>query len=263
MVVLATMATIIASQAVITGAYSLTRQAIQLKLLPRMRVLHTSHAQAGQIYMPLVNALLALGVVALVLAFGSSSSLASAYGIAVTGTMVFTTMLAATVAVRGWGWGLWRAALLFVPLLAVETVFMGANLVKILEGGYATLLVAALVLATMRVWVKGTQLLAQKDRDACAAPACPNTGNGRVPDGASRHGARRAHAQSQAFQGAACAQRGLDRGHGRRAARTRFRSRQARAARRQFHRRHADVRLHGRAQCAARPCIVRTFGLGF
>jgi KUP system potassium uptake protein len=166
MVVLATMATIIASQAVITGAYSLTRQAIQLKLLPRMRVLHTSHAQAGQIYMPLVNALLALGVVALVLAFGSSSSLASAYGIAVTGTMIFTTMLAAIVAVRGWGWGLWRAALLFVPLLAVETVFMGANMVKIFEGGYATLLVAALVLATMRVWVKGTQLLAQKDRAA-------------------------------------------------------------------------------------------------
>ena len=166
MVVLATMATIIASQAVITGAYSLTRQAIQLKLLPRMRVLHTSHAQAGQIYMPLVNALLAVGVVALVLAFGSSSSLATAYGIAVTGTMFFTTILAATVAVRGWGWPLWRAALLFAPLMAVDVVFLGANMVKILEGGYATILVAALVLATMRTWRKGAQLLAQKDRAA-------------------------------------------------------------------------------------------------
>jgi KUP system potassium uptake protein len=163
MVVLATMATIIASQAVITGAFSLTRQAMQLKLLPRLRVLHTSHAQEGQIYMPAVNTMLLAGVVGLVLAFGSSSALANAYGIAVTGTMVFTSLLAIVVVRHGWGWPWWRVAVLFAPLVAIDVVFLGANMLKVLEGGYVPLLVAVLIVVVMRTWAKGTAVLAAKD----------------------------------------------------------------------------------------------------
>ena len=110
MVVLATAATVIASQAVITGAYSLTQQAIQLGLLPRLEIRHTSESQFGQIYMPRVNTLLLIGVLLLVALFRSSSALASAYGIAVTGTMVVTAMMAIVVIWRVWHWPLWRGA---------------------------------------------------------------------------------------------------------------------------------------------------------
>ncbi len=162
-VILATAATIIASQAVITGAYSLTRQAIQLKLLPRMRIMHTSEAQSGQIFMPGVNLMLMAGVIALVLLFGSSSGLANAYGIAVTGTMVITAILATIVVWRHWGWPLWAAVLLIVPFLVIDLVFLGANLMKILEGGYVPLLIAALVCLVMWTWMRGTMVLARKD----------------------------------------------------------------------------------------------------
>ncbi len=162
-VILATLATIIASQAVITGAFSLTRQAIQLKLLPRMRVLHTSEAQEGQIYMPGVNAMLFVGVIVLVLAFGSSSRLASAYGIAVTGTMVVTAMLAIVVVWKHWNWPLPAALALIAPFLAIDLVFLGANLMKVLEGGYVPLLIGAVVVAVMWTWVRGTAVLARKD----------------------------------------------------------------------------------------------------
>ena len=162
-VVLATLATIIASQAVITGAYSLTRQAIQLKLLPRMRIQHTSEAQEGQIYLPAVNSLLLVGVLALVLAFASSSKLANAYGIAVTGTMVVTALLALVVVHRHWNWPLWAALALIVPFLAIDLIFLGANLMKVLEGGYVPLLIAALVITVMWTWVRGTAVLARKD----------------------------------------------------------------------------------------------------
>lgn len=162
-VVLATLATIIASQAVITGAYSLTRQAIQLRLLPRMKILHTSAEQAGQIYMPGVNTLLLIGVIALVLAFASSSKLANAYGIAVTGTMVVTALLAIIVVHRHWRWPLAAALLLIAPLLAIDVVFLGANLMKVLDGGYVPLLIAGVVVTVMWTWVKGTNLLATRD----------------------------------------------------------------------------------------------------
>jgi KUP system potassium uptake protein len=165
-VVLATMATIIASQAVITGAYSLTRQAIQLKLLPRMRIQHTSEEQAGQVYMPGVNTLLLVGVLALVLAFSSSSKLATAYGIAVTGTMVATVLLASVVVRRYWRWPLWATVALIVPFLAIDLVFLGANFMKLPEGGYVPLAIAALVVLVMWTWIKGTALLAVKDRQA-------------------------------------------------------------------------------------------------
>ncbi|KAF0229403.1 MAG: KUP system potassium uptake [Beijerinckiaceae bacterium] len=162
-VILATLATIIASQAVITGAYSLTKQAIQLKLLPRMRIQHTSEAQEGQIYMPGVNGLLLLGVIALVLAFASSSKLANAYGIAVTGTMVVTALLAVIVVQKHWGWPLPAALALIVPFLAIDLIFLGANLMKVLEGGYVPLIIASLVITLMWTWVRGTAVLARKD----------------------------------------------------------------------------------------------------
>lgn len=162
-VVLATCATIIASQAVITGAYSLTKQAIQLKLLPRMRMQHTSDTQEGQIYMPGVNVLLLLGVLALVLAFGSSSKLANAYGIAVTGTMVATALLALIVVHKHWNWPLPAAVALITPFLLIDLVFLGANLVKVLEGGYVPLIIAVLVVSMMWTWVRGSAVLARKD----------------------------------------------------------------------------------------------------
>ena len=163
-VLLATFATIIASQAVITGAYSLTRQAIQLRLLPRMRILHTSAEHAGQIYMPGVNTLLLIGVLVLVALFGSSSRLANAYGIAVTGTMVVTAILALVVVNRHWGWPLWAAAALIAPFLAVDTIFLGANLMKLFEGGVVPLLIAGIVIIVMRTWLKGTDILEHKAR---------------------------------------------------------------------------------------------------
>ena len=163
-VVLATLATIIASQAVITGAYSLTRQAIQLRLLPRLEIRHTSEAHAGQIYMPQVNMLLLIGVLVLVLLFGSSDRLATAYGIAVTGTMVVTACLTFIVAWKHWQWPAWSAALLMAPFLTVDLVFFGANSLKIVEGGYVPLLIAAGFMVSMWTWTRGTNILFQKTR---------------------------------------------------------------------------------------------------
>jgi KUP system potassium uptake protein len=164
MVVLATMATVIASQAVITGAFSLSRQAIQLGLLPRLEVRHTSAALAGQIYMPRVNTLLLAAVLLLVAMFRSSSALASAYGIAVTGTMVVTAMMALIVIWKGWSWSLPAAAALMVPFLAVDLTFFSANLLKIVEGGWAPLAFAAVVMTIMYTWRRGTRLLFEKTR---------------------------------------------------------------------------------------------------
>jgi KUP system potassium uptake protein len=165
-VILATMATIIASQAVITGAYSLTRQAIQLRLLPRMKILHTSAEQSGQIYMPSINIFLMIGVIILVFIFGSSSKLANAYGIAVTGTMTVTAMLAIVVVHRHWRWPLPFALLLIAPFLLIDLVFLGANLMKVLDGGFVPLVIAALVVTLMWTWMRGVSVLVQKDKQA-------------------------------------------------------------------------------------------------
>ncbi len=163
-VMLATAATVIASQAVITGAYSLSRQAIQLGLLPRFQIRHTSEALAGQIYMPRVNALLLAGVLLLVLLFRSSSGLAAAYGIAVSGTMVVTAIMALIVIRKVWRWPLWASAALIAAFLLVDGVFLGANLLKIHEGGWVSLFVSALVVVLMYVWRRGTRILVQKTR---------------------------------------------------------------------------------------------------
>ncbi|MBC7737365.1 MAG: potassium transporter Kup [Candidatus Saccharibacteria bacterium] len=162
-VILATAATIIASQAVISGAFSLTRQAIQLRLLPRMRIRHTSDAQEGQIYMPAVNQALLIAVLILVVSFGNSSALASAYGIAVTGTMVVTATLAMIVAHKHWGMRAPVAVALFLPFLALDLVFFGANLLKLFEGGWLPLGLATLVVITMTAWIRGTGVVMGKE----------------------------------------------------------------------------------------------------
>ena len=164
MVALATAATVIASQAVITGAYSLVHQAIQLGLLPRLVILHTSASHAGQIYIPRVTVALLVGVLFLVAMFRSSSALASAYGIAVATTMVVDGLLGFIVIWKLWRWQLWQAALLVMPLILVDGTFLSANLLKLFEGGWAPLLFGATMVLLILTWRRGTSLLAQKTR---------------------------------------------------------------------------------------------------
>ena len=164
MVCLATVATVIASQAVITGAYSLTRQAIQLGLLPRFEIRHTSEAHSGQIFIPRINMLLLVAVVLLVLMFRSSSALASAYGISVTGTMVVTAMMGFVVIWRVWKWSAIAAAALIAPFLFLDLTFLAANLLKVLEGGWVPLALGAGVMLLMYTWRRGSRLLFEKSR---------------------------------------------------------------------------------------------------
>jgi KUP system potassium uptake protein len=164
MVILATLATIIASQAVITGAFSLTRQAIQLGLLPRFGITHTSEAVSGQIYMPRVNWMLLVGVLFVVVIFRSSSNLAAAYGVSVTAAMVIDTLLAFFVIWQYWKWPIWRTLLLVIPLLLLEQTFLTANFLKVFEGGWVPLTLAACVGLVMVTWVRGARLLAKQTR---------------------------------------------------------------------------------------------------
>jgi KUP system potassium uptake protein len=164
MVVLATVATVIASQAVITGAYSLTQQAVQLGLLPRFEIRHTSAEQFGQIYMPRVNTLLLLGVLLLVGMFRSSSALASAYGIAVTGTMVVTTIMALVVIRRVWNWSTLATLSLLGPFLLIDLTFLAANLLKVVEGGWMPLALGGAVMLIMYTWRRGSRILFEKTR---------------------------------------------------------------------------------------------------
>ncbi len=164
MIALATAATVIASQAVITGAYSLVHQAIQLGLLPRLAILHTSASHAGQIYIPRVTIALLIGVLLLVALFRTSSALASAYGIAVTTTMVVDGLLAFIVIWRLWQLKLWQAVLLVIPLVAVDVTFFSANLLKLFEGAWAPILFGASMVLLILTWRRGTGILAQKTR---------------------------------------------------------------------------------------------------
>lgn len=162
MVILATMATVIASQAVITGAFSLTNQAIQLGYLPRLTILRTSETQAGEIYIPQINLLLIVGVIFLIGIFHTSSAMAHAYGLAVTGTMVVTTVLAFIVVTRKWRWPLWGALALVGPLFLIDFVFLGANALKLLSGGFVPLLIGAALFFVMATWARGTALIRRK-----------------------------------------------------------------------------------------------------
>ena len=157
LVLLATAATVIASQAVITGAFSMARGAIQLGFLPRLRILHTAEGQSGQIYIGAVNWLLLCGVLWLVMSFGSSTALASAYGIAVTGTMVLTTLLGALYLVRTGRLRAPMAALVVLPVLAVELVFLASNMMKLGDGGYVPVVAATVIGFIMWAWWRGTQ----------------------------------------------------------------------------------------------------------
>lgn len=161
MIVLATCATVIASQAVISGVFSLTRQAILLGYLPRLAILHTSDEEQGQIYIPAANRGLLLAVIALVVGFKSSSALAAAYGIAVTGTMAITSVLALVVAVQSWGWPKGRALVLGGLLVGLDLSFLGANLLKIPEGGWVPLAVGAGMFILMTTWASGRKVLSQ------------------------------------------------------------------------------------------------------
>ena len=161
-VLLATAATIIASQAVITGAFSLARQAVHLGFLPRLLIAFTSETNTGQIYVPAVNTLLFVGVLVLIFTFGDSESLATAYGISVTGAMVVTTLMAFQFLRSVWGWSAIMAGGTLVPLLLLETVFLGANLLKIHDGGWVPILLAIAIMLIMWTWTRGSQLLREK-----------------------------------------------------------------------------------------------------
>ncbi len=155
LLILSILAAIIASQALISGAFSLIRQAVQLGYFPRLTVLHTSHQHRGQIYLPLVNAFLALGAILTVYGFKSVSNLAAAYGIAVTGTMTVTTLALFVVMRRAWGWATWRATLVCAPFLAIDLAFFSANLHKFADGGWLPVMIALGILAIMTTWKIG------------------------------------------------------------------------------------------------------------
>ena len=158
LVALATVATVIASQAVITGAFSMTRAAIQLGLLPRLSIVHTSESQSGQIYIPAVNWLLLVGVMAFVINFRTSSALAAAYGISVTGAMIVDTILAMIYARKGWRKPLWLVILLALPFLGLESTFFLSNMTKFFHGGFVPVVLSITLATLMFSWWRGTQL---------------------------------------------------------------------------------------------------------
>ncbi|MCP9759112.1 low affinity potassium transporter Kup [Aquitalea sp. S1-19] len=159
---LATFATVIASQAVISGVFSLTRQAVQLGYIPRISISQTSEKEIGQIYIPMINWALLVSVIIVVVAFGSSSNLAAAYGIAVTGTMVITTLLAATVAYRNWRWSLWAVVPMTALFLFIDVPLFAANIHKITAGGWLPLAIGAVMFILMTTWKRGREILMQR-----------------------------------------------------------------------------------------------------
>ena len=164
LVVLAAAASVIASQAVISGAYSLSQQGVLLGILPRLNVNRTSETQSGQIFVPQVNRFLMIGVLVLVALFRTADNLADAYGLAVTGTMLTTTILAYIVVRRMWNWPLWKAMTLILPLITLDAVFLMANGLKIASGGWLPLSLGACLFLVMYTWVRGTQVLTEKTR---------------------------------------------------------------------------------------------------
>ena len=159
MVVISTMAAVVASQALISGAFSLTRQALQLGYSPRVTIVHTSRHEAGQIYIPEVNRLLMIACLALVIGFQTSTNLAGAYGIAVTGTMSITTVLFSQVALHRWKWPVWRVALVTATFLAVDLAFFSANIVKIPAGGWFPIVLAIVIFVLMATWKRGRSIV--------------------------------------------------------------------------------------------------------
>ncbi len=171
LLVLATLAAVIASQAVISGVFSLTRQAVQLGYAPRMEIVHTSARERGQIYIPLANWGLMAATIALVLGFRTSSNIAAAYGVAVTTTMIITTLLAFGVARKLWGWKLWTATAVTAVFLAADLAFFGANIVKVAQGGWFPLVVAGATFVGFTSWRRGRRALAARLAEGSLPPA--------------------------------------------------------------------------------------------
>jgi KUP system potassium uptake protein len=169
MVFIATVATIVASQALISGAFSLTQQAVQLGFSPRVTIRHTSEEAEGQIYIPEVNWALMIACLALVLSFKESSKLAAAYGIAVTGTMAITSVLFFEVTRQRWGWPRWKSALLVLMFLSIDLAFLGANVLKITHGGWVPLAMGAGVFTLMITWNRGRGTLSRLMHSAMAS----------------------------------------------------------------------------------------------
>lgn len=166
LVILATAAAVIASQAVISGAFSMMQQAVQMGLLPRLEIRHTSETQHGQIYMPRVNMILLVAVICLVVVFGSSSRLASAYGIAVSGDMVITSILAVILLRKAWKWPWWAVVAVMAPILIIELMFLGANMIKLHDGGYVPVAIALTMCVMIWSWVRGTNHVKKKASDS-------------------------------------------------------------------------------------------------
>ncbi len=181
-VILATAATVIASQATITSAFSMTRQAVQLDFLPRVRVLQTSETEEGQIYVPIINTLIMIAVMVFVVAFGSSAALAGAYGAAVAGTMAITTVLGCILAATAWNWPRWRVVLTFLPLAVIDSAFLIGNFAKIAEGAWVPMVLSAILFAVFMIWRGGRQQL----RKALAAEAIPMEKIGELLEGVTR-----------------------------------------------------------------------------
>ncbi len=181
--VLATAATVIASQAVISGAFSLTRQAVQLGLLPPLTIRQTSREEGGQIYLPAVNLLLFIGVMAIMLAFRSSASLATAYGVSVTGALVVDTLLLLLVVKPLWQWKTWKLVLAAVVFGGLELTFLAGNLSKILHGGWVPLLIALAVITLMTTWRRGRQLVQEerKEREGSLAEFIERVNTKHIP----------------------------------------------------------------------------------
>jgi KUP system potassium uptake protein len=159
LVAIATVAAVVASQALISGAFSLAHQCVQLRYSPRVSIVHTSRSVMGQIYIPEVNAALMIGCLVLVVEFGSSSALGGAYGVAVTGTMAVTTVLFCVLARQRWRWPPWRIAAVAVVFLGIDLAFLSSNLTKVVQGGWVPLAIAAGVFLLMSTWHRGAELL--------------------------------------------------------------------------------------------------------
>jgi KUP system potassium uptake protein len=159
LVAIAAAATLVASQALVSGVFSLTWQAMQLRFVPRLSVVHTSRSVFGQVYLPAINTALMLGCLLLVIGFRSSSALGAAYGVAVTGTMMFTTLLFYAIARHGWGWSSWRAGAVAAAFLVIDLAFFGANIVKTERGGWVPLAIGGLIFLLMTTWERGTRLV--------------------------------------------------------------------------------------------------------
>jgi KUP system potassium uptake protein len=247
LVILATMATVIASQAVISGAYSVTRQAIQLGFLPRARITHTSAKAEGQIYIPIVNRVLLILVVLLTLGFKSSNNLAAAYGIAVTGTMFITACMLGVLTFTIWRWNRWLAGLVTGVFLLIDGAYFASNMTKIPDGGWFPLLIAGIAFALLTTWGTGRQLM----RDRLRESAMPIE-DGRFHVRRGRGRAARAAPQHEAQQGASRTQRAADRLHRGRAACRRGASRPRLRAGPGFLSGDAALRLHAGDRRAAR-----------